>query len=140
MTGRKTDRAALLRLADAFVEDILAASDEEILAEAREDRADPAATAARGRALFDTAMIAAGKNRLATAKAALAQQQKPATIIKLDPAEARRRLERVLRQDPDTARKLTLAARNGQGLSDNDVQGLLQDLADLGIDTDREES
>lgn len=43
----------LARLADAFVEEILAMSDEEILAEASEDGVDPDALAIDMRALFE---------------------------------------------------------------------------------------
>ena len=114
----------------------LNASDEDILAEAREDYPDPAAAMAQARALFDKAAAAAGKRRLAVAQAALAQQRGPASVIRLDPAEARRRLRRILTRDPEMAHSLTLAARKDHGLSDNDVQGLLEDMAELGITPD----
>lgn len=50
-----TARQRLDNLADAFVEDILAMSDEEILAEAREDGIDVEQVAHDGRALFERA-------------------------------------------------------------------------------------
>jgi hypothetical protein len=135
MTGTKSDRDPLARLADAFVDDILNASDEDILAEAKEDHPDPAAAAAQAKALFEKAAAVAGKGRLVAAHAALAQQRGPATVIRLDPAEARRRLQHVLTRDPDLARRLTHAARKdqGKGLSAGEVQDLLDDLAELGI-------
>lgn len=136
MSGNESDRTAVLRLADAFVEDMLNASDEDIFAEAREDHADPAAAAAHARMLFERAVTHVGKSKLAAAKAALARRPLSAIVTRLDPMEARRRLANVLTRDPDTARKLTLAARKGQGLSDNDVQGMLEDLAELGISPD----
>lgn len=142
MTGTKSDRTALTRLADAFVEDVLNASDEDILAEAKEDCPNPPAAAAHTKALFERAAAAAGKERLDAARAALAQQRGPATVTRLDAAEARRRLQQVLTRDPDMAHRLTLAARKdqGQGLSDNDVLGLFEDLAELGITPDAGES
>jgi hypothetical protein len=140
MTGKRSDHTALIRLADAFVKDVLNESDEDILAEACEDHADPATAAAQTRGLFEKAMAMAGKGRLAAAKAALAKRPLSPTVARLDPAEARRRLDRILAHDPDTARKLTLAARNGQGLSDDDVQGMLDDLAELGITPDHDKS
>jgi hypothetical protein len=135
MTGTKSDRTALTRLANVFVDDVLNASDEDILAEAREDHPDPAAAAAQAKALFEKALILAGKGKLGAARTALAQHRVSASVVRLDPAAARRRLEQILTRDPDMAHKLTLAARKdqGQGLSDNDVQGLLDDLAELGI-------
>jgi hypothetical protein len=42
-------------------------------------------------------------------------------------------LARELRDAPETSTKLTLAARKGQDLSDADVFGMLEDLADLGL-------
>ena len=140
MTGKKSDRDALTRLADAFVEDILNASDEDILAEAREDDADPSAAAAQVKGLFERAMAAAGKGKLAAARTEVARRGSSPTIIRLDPNEARRRLNQLLARDPDTARKLTLAARKGQGLSDTDVQSMLDDLAELGIPIDPNEA
>ena len=141
MTGTKSDRTALARLANAFVEDVLNASDEDIMAEAREDHLDPATAAAHARALFEKAAATAGKGRLAAARSALSQGRRPATVTRLDAAESRRRLQQALTRDPDLARRLTLAARKdqGQGLSDNDVRGLLEDLTELGIMPDADE-
>ena len=141
MTGTKSDREALARLADAFVEDILNANDEDILAEAKEDYSDPAAEVAQARALFEKAAAAAGKSRLEAARAELARQRGPATVTWMNPTEARRHLQRVLTRDPELAHRLTQAARKdqGTGLTDNEVQGLLEDLAELGISTDTDE-
>lgn len=133
MTGKNSVRAALGRLADALVEDILNASDEEMLAEARHDHADPDAVVAAMRVQFEKAVLAAGKARLDAARAAVAGLRPAGAVTRLDPAEARQRLERAMTQDPETARKLTLAARKGEGLSDSDVTGMLEDLAELGL-------
>lgn len=58
MTGTdKKGRAALSRLADALVEDVLAASDHEILAEFAESHGDPAKDAADMRALFERTVL-----------------------------------------------------------------------------------
>ena len=40
MTGKQENRDAIIRLADALVEDVLNTSDDEILAEAHEDAVD----------------------------------------------------------------------------------------------------
>jgi hypothetical protein len=39
----------------------------------------------------------------------------------------------LLSSDPKTADKLTLAARKGEGLSDDDVYSMLEDFEDLGV-------
>jgi hypothetical protein len=136
MTGAQNkQQEALDRLDDILVNDILSASDGEILAEAREDGIDPDAVAAEMRALFDQTAAADGKARLAAAKAAAAaERHRPATVIPLEPAAARRLLDRALVRDPETASKLTLAARKFKGavLSDEEVRGLLEDFQELG--------
>lgn len=134
MTDPKSDRAALDRLADALAEDILNASDQDILAEVKEDGEDPAAIAAEVQALFAKAKAKVAKRQLAEAKAgAAASRCRPANVVRLDPAKERKILDRALTHDPETAAKLTLAARKGEALSDEDVHGILEDLAELGI-------
>jgi hypothetical protein len=133
---KKNDLAALDRLAAALVEDILNASDEDILAEAQEDHIDPDKAVAVCRAQFEEAAARVAKKRLADAKTAIARTPASSgTNNKLDPVEARRRLERVLARDPS----LMLAARNGQGIPDDDVPGMLEDLKELGLSSDADE-
>jgi hypothetical protein len=130
------DEDALARLSQALAEDILAASDESILGEVKDDGGDPAAIAAATRALFEQAAVASNKALLADAKAAVAADRRPsAGVVQLDAAAARRRLARLLAQNPDTAQKLTMAARKGKpgDFSDDEVFGLLEDFEDLGI-------
>jgi hypothetical protein len=132
---------ALDRLKAALIHDILTASDESILAEARQDGLDPRAVAAGVRAVFEKTVAAGNKAALAAAKAAVAaDRRRSATVVPFDPAAGRRRLARLLEQNPDTARTLTIAARKGRSgeFSDEEVQGLLEDFEDLGI-TPREE-
>lgn len=134
-TPKDDERAVLDRLADALVEDILSASDEEILAEAREDTENPAKMIAATRAVFERTLLGEGKARLAQARADLQRdrEQGTASVRSLSPQDARRQLQSVLKQDPELENKLTLAARNGEGLSDEDVYGMLEDLKALGF-------
>ena len=134
MTGDpKKARVALDRLADALVDDILNASDEDILAEITEEHGDPARLAAEMRALFERKVLEAGKAKLAAAKQAAAEaRRKGATVLSIDPAEARRRYERI------TA-PLTLAARKGEGQSERDVDSAIEDLAELGTFEDEDD-
>jgi hypothetical protein len=135
MTGsEKEARDALRRLADALAEDILNAPDQQVLEDAAEIYGDPNQLAQNMRALFERTVAEQGKARLAAARAAIdAERNPPAAARRLDPAAARRRLKRALAADPATARKLTLAARKGQGLSDEDVRSMLEDLEELGV-------
>lgn len=132
-------REALGRLADILVEDVLAASDEEILAEFAETHGDPAQNAIEMRALFEKSVLNANKDRLRSAKAGLAASRVSSSTSKIvSLTNVRERLRRVLAScAPDV--KLTLAARNETELSDADVLGMLQDLEELGIVTPDDE-
>ena len=136
MTGKdKKERRALDRLADAFVDDILEASDEEILAEFTESHGDPAKNAAEMRALFEKAVLVINKRRLKAAQAAVTANARPAhSGPAIDINEARQRLRRILAGAVDP--RLTLAARKESELSDSDVLGMLDDLRELGIGLD----
>jgi hypothetical protein len=132
-------REALGRLADIFVEDVLAASDEEILAEFTETHGDPAQNAIDMRALFEKGVLKANKDRLRAARAGLAASHADSTTSRIvSLTNVRERLRRVLASCPPDV-KLTLAARNENELSDADVLGMLQDLEELGIVTPDDE-
>ncbi len=138
MSENRSSRADLDRLADALVEDILTASDDEILAEAREDYGDPAAVAAEVHEIYERAILLAKKNRLAAARDAVRRNNaRGRKLVHLEPREARLRLEAALAKDPNA--KMTLAAREGKELSDADVLGMLEDLEALGIDTSKDD-
>jgi hypothetical protein len=129
----KKARESLGGLVDVLVEDVLAASDEEILAEFAEAHGDPAKNSAEMRALFEKSVLKANKDHLRVAKAGLAasRAQVPATKV-VSLSDVRERLRRVLASCPPDV-KVTVAARNESELSDADVLGMLQDLEDLGI-------
>ena len=133
MTGKsRTGRDALDRLAEALADDILNASDEDILAEFRESDGDPERHAADMRARFDKTLIAANKKRLAAAKAGAAAVPRTVHAPLADIAKARARLRAVL-DSPDVGKKLTLAARKESEMSDSDIVAMLDDLLELGV-------
>jgi ParB-like chromosome segregation protein Spo0J len=129
----KKARESLGRLVDVLVEDVLAASDDEILAEFAEMHGDLAKNSAEMRALFEKSVLKANKDRLREAKAGLAASRAAAPPSKIVSMEnVRERLRRTLASCPPNV-KLTLAARNENELSDADVLGMLEDLEELGI-------
>jgi hypothetical protein len=133
MTGSQDKLDLLSR---ALVEDIVAASDESIVAEAKQDGLEPNQVAASIDALFAKAVAAKGKARLAAARSAVAADRSHALrTAPFDAAVARQRLSRLFIRHPDTAAKLTMAARKEKvgDLSDDEVRGLLEDFEDLGI-------
>lgn len=125
------ERKALTRLADALADDILNASDEEILTEFRENYGDPNRHAIETRALFEKTVIAANKGRLAAARAGASAVLRPTDSTPVDIAEARKRL-RSLRSSTSVSQPITLAARNESELSDADVLSMYEDMCELG--------
>ncbi|HUQ34875.1 MAG TPA: hypothetical protein VM144_00700 [Aestuariivirga sp.] len=125
------ERKALKRLADALADDILNASDEEILAEFSESCGDPNRHAVEMRALFEKTVIAASKGRLAAARAGAATISHQFSNKPVDITEARKRL-RLLRSSSGVLQPITLAARNESDLSDSDVLSMCEDMCELG--------
>ena len=136
MIGKdKKERAALDRLADFFVDDILSTSDEDILAEFEEAHGDPDQNAADMRALFERSLLRSNKKRLVAAKAGAAESRRPSSVSTTAPIDmqaARARLRSVV-DAPGLPQKITLAARKESELSDLDILGMLEDLEELGI-------
>jgi hypothetical protein len=132
---RNKEQDALDRVAEKLAENVLNATEAELLAEAKEDGRDIAAEAAQSRAIFAKALAAQGKRRMAAARAAINARSATSapTARRLSPEQARELLAHALRDAPETSTKLTMAARKGQDLSDADVYGMLDDLADLGL-------
>lgn len=134
MSGKNdSDRKALMLLADAFVEDILNMSDEEVLQEFQEDGGDPAHIRRQMLELVEKAALSANKTRMATAKAGAlasgrASRRTPHKTI--DIASARNRLRSLIERSQAES-ELTLAARNEEELSDEDVLGILEDFEEL---------
>lgn len=143
MTG-KDDRAGrpFDRLAGTFAEDIFNVSDEQILAEFRDDGGDPDQNAVEMRALFEKSLLTVNKARMASAKAGAATSRhvpKEQTANVVNIADARMRLRAVLMR-ADTIPGLTLAARKENELSDDDVLGMLEELAELGLLEDNDDA
>ena len=125
MTGRtKSDRAALERLAEHIVEDILQTSDADLLAEAEADN-DSEAVA---RMAFRRAVAASGKRWQGQRKAAPGPRQGRTYVRGLDPKTARRRLQEFIASNPDTLAKLSAVGRKDGSLSDDEVYAVLEKL------------
>jgi len=128
----KDARDALRRLADSLAEDILNASDDDVLEGAAEAHGDPDKLAADMRKLFEQTESEAGKAKLAAARAAAAAYRKrPPKPVRMDPAEIRQRYRAIIANDPDARR--TLAARKGEEPSDDDMLSALEDFEELGV-------
>ena len=127
--NEKNAKKQLLRLANELVEDILAASDEEILAEATKEFDDVQTEAERMQELIQQTIIQSGKRRLRAARETLDQCEPVTECSVLSfPIEKKRQLLNNL----SDRNGLTLAARNGKDQSERDIDSLLEDLLELG--------
>jgi hypothetical protein len=133
MTKRKKDEDALRSLRQTMVDDILDASDEQILAQFTEDFGSPEENAARMRASFEKAVLLANKGRLQTARdGAAAANRIFETPSPIPIEEARARLRLALDAHVHD-KSFTLAARKESELSDADVLDMLEAMRELGL-------
>ncbi|MEV5023485.1 hypothetical protein MRBLMA1_003368 [Sphingobium sp. LMA1-1-1.1] len=117
------DKEKLERLQDVVVEEFLAMSPEEVMAfTTPEDLASIKSNLA-------DAIAAAGRARLARAKAAAAKDaRRPRLVGAAGGADA---LRQARANDADFDRKLTLAARKGSASYEADQSGIEEDLDEL---------
>lgn len=124
----------LQRLAEMMADDIVQASDEDV--EREDGNSDEAVMVSASK---DLAAVRnrLGKGKLLAAKQAATLDQAAAgrrhTVV--DITTARDRLSRAV-SNRTSDNKFTLAARDGRGVADEDLPGLIEDAEDLGIDLD----
>jgi hypothetical protein len=134
MTNSRRDYdKELKRVEESFVQDILARSDSEILAEMAED-GNASQALARVRDLVRRVLDASGKAKMAAARAAMKHAaRKPAALIALPLSQKKEILRRLEGGSSAVPRQITLAARNQDQLSESDLDEILQNLRDLGV-------
>lgn len=119
-------------LAEAVTDDLMAAPDEQILAEAVEDGIDPAATAERMRSSALAKLREAKRAKLVKARETYLQSaRRPAAVSRPSFEEMRRRAMELI--NGGAGGSLALAFRNGQELTDADLESLWDDLQELGL-------
>lgn len=138
MTRRTLTKSTQLdRLADTLVQDILELSDEEVIAEAKEQFGDPKQEIDRIRGVIESALLCASKAKLAEAKASLVTYKKNNygdNVVALPTAQKHTIIKRFTAQDAELQHKLTLAARKGEVIqTENDIEGMFEDLIELGL-------
>lgn len=138
MTKRKITKFEQLdKLTDALVNDIIELSIEETLAEANEQYANPSEEIDRLRGIMKNAVLSAAKAKLKDAKNQLNAyhtEVKKNNVIHLSINEKRKIIESFTTQDPELTKKLTLAARKGEGIqTENDIEGMFEDMLELGL-------
>ena len=119
------------RIEDALIETILNSSEAELREDMKARGEDPDKCLAEIDSLIARAKTDAAKRRLERAKSELQNWRAgKGNVVGFDREAARAKFEKIRARDPELA-KMLMAARNGQGLSDNDMEGMLEDLAKL---------
>lgn len=139
MSGSDRTGPCFDRLADELVADVMSLSDAELLAEIEAEGLDPEKEAVRLRTMVGAATAQSGKARLVAARAEIARSAKSArSNIHLLPLQERAAvLARFANDDSKLKSRLTMAARNGNGITEQEMNSILADLRELGaIDED----
>jgi len=121
-----------LSVTNTLADDILNLSDEELLKEAQDEFDDVASEISSVRNTIKSAILKSNKSRLSAAKEQLKQKRKATNqnnILTLAINDKRA----LIHQAKESVHSLTLAARNEEEMSESDINGVLQDLIDLGV-------
>lgn len=132
MTDKRSDeRRKLVSLADALFDDLIAASDEDIINEVAEAGGAGAEICDQMRAKFEESLVQARKERMKAAKAGRKTAKVSHDIADVvDISDARRALKQAFRLEG-----LSMAARNEteSDLTDEEVLRKYSDLVRLGV-------
>jgi hypothetical protein len=134
-TSKKTAaREELDRIEEAFVQAILDSSEADLREDMKAADSDPNVCIEDINALIGRVEATCSKRRFDQAKSELAAWRSgEGKIVNFDRDTVRARFEGIRARDPDLASKMMMAARKGEGISDRDMEGLLEDLAKLDI-------
>jgi hypothetical protein len=131
MTAAKTTSGSPLdHIKDAFLDNILETSEADLREEFVEEGRSPDEVVALMKARLAAAHEVCAQARMSEARAGLAAFRKEEKVVPLDLARQRERLA-AMRSRAPAASGMMMAARKGEGLSERDEEGLLEDLADL---------
>jgi hypothetical protein len=131
-SGRPTASDELERIEDALAESLLDAAGEDVRKEITASGRDPEALVSVVDAAIVSARAESARARLERARAELsAWRTKSGPASPLEREAARTRFERLRSGNLDPDAKMMMAARKGEGLSDSDLEGLIEDMAEL---------
>ena len=126
-------REKIGELLDAAIADVASATDQEILDDINDLYGGSDNIEREFSAIFEKAQTIARKEKLLSAKSELDQEKRTQnSVVQFDRNAARQQYNSLVANDPETAKKMTLAARNGRGQSERDIDSALEDLAELG--------
>uniref|UniRef100_UPI0035CCA205 hypothetical protein n=1 Tax=uncultured Sphingomonas sp. TaxID=158754 RepID=UPI0035CCA205 len=139
MSGSDRPRSPIDRLADELVADIMSMSDAELLAEVEAEGLSAEDEAGRIRGIVSGAITRAAKSRLKAARAEIdrAARIPRGQVHQLPIRDRAAVLVRFANDDAKLKSRLTIAARNGEGITEKEMDDILADLRELGaIDED----
>lgn len=135
MTRKAEDMPLLFHLSDALVDDLMALSDEDLLAEVRESGADPETVARQLREQIEARVASDNRARLERARDemnAARAARASSGVVNLSLARKQQILGQFAANDGSLRQRLTMAARKGDGASEREIDDILRDLLDLG--------
>lgn len=129
-----TKKSPLDAVDEAIFTEIMAASDAEVIAEVGDT------SIAKGFAVLEGAKQTVARQRFLEAKAALEADRlvSKQTVVPLARARAKADLDKLLQSDAALRGKLTLAARKATSNDMSDDEGLLDDIAELQRDAEKD--
>lgn len=133
----KDIRAKVGRIAEAFEADVDALTDEQVLAEAREDGVDTAKQARDFRSNAMTLIAEAKRQKLALARQRLAESQQNRSVRSASRPSLetiKKRIQEVLNINPG----LAVAFRDGRSIADDDWLTLWDDFVETGAIKDQD--
>lgn len=113
---------------DIMVDDILEATDEEIINEAIEDGIDIDKEVFKTKRIFNKCRYDLAKKVVEDTKR---REGRASTTVSIQ--DARRKINTFIKNNPDILESLTKAARSGEDISDEDIIGYYEDLSELGF-------
>jgi ATP-dependent protease HslVU (ClpYQ) ATPase subunit len=121
------------RIVDLMVDDVLEASNEEILQEASEENRDVEDEAQKVHALIQEVVFEHNRSKLEEAKKQYqAHKARNKPHLRVAEIDKKREIFRNLSSNDNTG-NLTMAARKEEELSDRDIESVLQDMLELGL-------
>ncbi|WP_288903031.1 hypothetical protein [uncultured Sneathiella sp.] len=130
--NKPSARTELERIENALIESILQTSEEELRDELSAAGIDPDSEIANVRHVIEQATEESTSKRLGELRMELeAWRGRNLNVSRESLASAQKNLDLIRSGDKELDNKITLAARKGEGLSDSDLEGLLEDLVAL---------
>jgi hypothetical protein len=125
----------LERISEMVVDDIMHAPDEEIIAEAKAQLDDVGRACNEVINVIDRAVLTGNKAKLINARANLNSRgnSSESKILQFTLQRKKQILNQFSSSDAQLKQKITMAARNGDGASENDINGIIDDLLELGL-------